>query len=259
MAELAGKDIKGVKERRSSYENVEEMLKRKREEFGKGRSKEDILKSSKKVLRSPVRGKMEEAEEVQEILKSWREEREDIREEIRRMKEEVKEGIKEQGRMMREEVEEFRREIREKERIWRGKREETRNYINGLEGKIEILENSYKWGIEGKKEEAGNKGLGGGGREDEKIGTRIGKGGKGEKSTRQPTVLFSNFNFRILSRETRASEDMLILPPCRTELYNRSFRMSSARLWNGLTPELRYARTLPDFKHKLYTYLLAHG
>ncbi|XP_050449694.1 uncharacterized protein LOC126850592 [Cataglyphis hispanica] len=76
--------------------------------------------------------------------------------------------------------------------------------------------------------------------------------------TKQPSLLHSNFNCRIATsdRATRAPRDGLFLPLCRTELFKRSFRLTSARFWNGLPQSIRSAATLADFKQKLYSRLL---
>ncbi|CAL1672140.1 unnamed protein product [Lasius platythorax] len=165
MAESAGKNNRGVMER-SSCGKIEEMLNRKREQSGEGRGGEDIFKSSKKTPRSPEKGRMESEGELWEILGGWKEEIEDVakemrgmkgwREEIRMMKEEVKEGIKEQGRLMREEIEKLRKEFREGERKWREEKEEMRNYIKGLEGKLEKLERDSKGALEEFKVKGGD-------------------------------------------------------------------------------------------------------
>ncbi|KAL6420425.1 hypothetical protein ACFW04_014432 [Cataglyphis niger] len=72
--------------------------------------------------------------------------------------------------------------------------------------------------------------------------------------TKQPSLLHSNFNCKnaTSNRATRAPRDMLFLPQCRTELYKQSFRLISARFWNGLSQSIRSATTLADFKQKLY-------
>lgn len=75
--------------------------------------------------------------------------------------------------------------------------------------------------------------------------------------TKQPSLLHSNFNCKDITsdRVTRAPKDILIQPQCRTELFKRSFRLSSARLWNGLPSSIRNARTLTDFK-RFFAHLL---
>ncbi|KAL6448033.1 hypothetical protein ACFW04_000224 [Cataglyphis niger] len=77
--------------------------------------------------------------------------------------------------------------------------------------------------------------------------------------TKQPSLLHSNFNCRITTtdRATRASRDTLFLPQCRTELYKHSFRLTSARFWNGLSQSIWSAMILADFKQRFYSHLLA--
>lgn len=145
-------------ERRSSYEKIEEMLKGKREQFGEKGGGKDIFKSSKKTPWSPENGRMKGERKLWEILRGWKEEIEDVakemrgmkgwREEIRMMEEEVKEGIKEQGRLMRGEMEELRGEFTEGDRKWREEREEMRNYVRRLEGKLEKLARDSKGALE---------------------------------------------------------------------------------------------------------------
>ncbi|XP_029680221.1 uncharacterized protein LOC115245867 [Formica exsecta] len=76
--------------------------------------------------------------------------------------------------------------------------------------------------------------------------------------TGQPGFLHSNFNQRVLTsdRATRVSNNTLIQPQCRTELFKRSFRVTSVRLWNGLPLSIKNAKTLNDFKQRLYTHSL---
>lgn len=161
MAQSAAKE---AKERRGSYGNIEEMLKRKRGDQGEGKEEEESFRSVKKtigVLKDPVLGRLGGEGEMQEIIKSWRNEMEDLvremrsmkgwKEEIRNMKEEVKEGIKEQGKMMREEVEELRREFGEREKRWLEEREELRWSIKMMERKIEKLEKRGIGEAEGSK------------------------------------------------------------------------------------------------------------
>lgn len=96
--------------RRDSYGNVEEMLKRKREEMGLGTGEEEIFRNSKKaigLLKSPELRIMGREGKIQDIMKGWRADVQIFmremrsmkrwKDEIRNMKEEVKEGVKEQG------------------------------------------------------------------------------------------------------------------------------------------------------------------
>ncbi|XP_050452218.1 uncharacterized protein LOC126851925 [Cataglyphis hispanica] len=71
-------------------------------------------------------------------------------------------------------------------------------------------------------------------------------------------LLRSNFNHRVLEsdRASRFSGDTLIQPQCRTELFKRSFRITSVRLWNGLPFSIKNAKTITKFKEELYAHLL---
>ena len=72
-------------------------------------------------------------------------------------------------------------------------------------------------------------------------------------------LLRANFHLSALTtlRRTRISTDGLTVPYCRTEIFNRSFRVHAARFWNRLQPDIRNAKTLADFKQRLFAYLLA--
>lgn len=122
------KEGRKVRERGGSFGNIEEILKRKKEEEGEkeeGGEKEEsgegtIFNRSKKTLRLPMKGRAEEEGSMKEIIKSWRGEMEEIMKKIRRMKgwkeeirqirKEVREGIREQGRIMKEEIKEIKKE-----------------------------------------------------------------------------------------------------------------------------------------------------
>src|SRR5436309_1390775 len=77
--------------------------------------------------------------------------------------------------------------------------------------------------------------------------------------SRELESLYSNLSFRVpvSERSTRAPLDTLIQPQCRTELFKRSFRISSIKLWNGLSSSVREAKSLPVFKQRLYAHLLS--
>lgn len=77
--------------------------------------------------------------------------------------------------------------------------------------------------------------------------------------SKQPSTLFEYYNYRVLSvdRATRAPAGNLIQPHCRTEMYRRSYRLTSIKFWNGFLKDIRNAKTLEDFKSKLYAHLLA--
>lgn len=64
------------------------------------------------------------------------------------------------------------------------------------------------------------------------------------------------FRDRMLSRDTRAQTDHLIVPICRTELFKKSFRSAAPQFWNSLPTEIRNMNSLNSFKAKLFTHLL---
>ncbi|KAL6416970.1 hypothetical protein ACFW04_014764 [Cataglyphis niger] len=145
--------MKEGKDRRGSVGNLEELVKRKREKPILEKRDEELLRSRKKsgVIKDAELGWIEEEGELQQSMKSWKLEIEEIinemrgikglREEIRNMKEEVKEGIKEQGVRVSEEIEKVRKEFRECEKRWKEEREELKRRIEELKGKIEKTEN----------------------------------------------------------------------------------------------------------------------
>ncbi|KAL6416457.1 hypothetical protein ACFW04_011849 [Cataglyphis niger] len=150
MAQFAMKD---GKERRGSYENVEELMKRKREEPVLRKGEEDVLRNRKKSrgIKDAELGWIEGEGELMKLMKTWKLEVEELmnevrgmkgwREEIRKMKEEIKEKIREQEVRISEEIEKVRKELRESEKKWKEEREELKNHIKELEGKIEKIEN----------------------------------------------------------------------------------------------------------------------
>jgi len=88
MTEKAGANGKkrgGTRENMLSMGNINEMLKRKREEEGNRRMME-IFKKSKKTPRSPAKGEMAEGERKEVLMRRWREELGEVLEEIKRMK-----------------------------------------------------------------------------------------------------------------------------------------------------------------------------
>lgn len=97
-----GKEKGNDKERRSNYVNIEEMLKRKKDDRKeeKREREEEGFRKSRKTWRIPG----EERINLEEMMSEWKENMDAMargwKGEIKRMKEEVKEGIKKQGRMM---------------------------------------------------------------------------------------------------------------------------------------------------------------
>ena len=77
-------------------------------------------------------------------------------------------------------------------------------------------------------------------------------------NTRQPSLIYKGLTFRtaVTARDTRASNDLLSLPLCRTETYKRSFNVSASKLWNSLPLIVRQAPSFDIFKNRLYEHLL---
>ncbi|XP_029662737.1 uncharacterized protein LOC115235230 [Formica exsecta] len=69
--------------------------------------------------------------------------------------------------------------------------------------------------------------------------------------------LFSVFKTRgnVSACNTRAPQDYLALPLCRTVLFKKSFRCVAAELWNGIPLEIRSATNQKDFKTKFFNHL----
>ncbi|KAL6423123.1 hypothetical protein ACFW04_010549 [Cataglyphis niger] len=165
MAQFA---MKEVKDRRGSVGNLEQLVKRKKVEPMLGKGDEKLLRSRKKsgIIKDAELGWIEGEGELQQSMKSWKLEIEEImneirgmkglreeirnmkeefkegwREKIRKMKKEVKEGIREQGVRVSEEIEKVRKKFRESEKRWKEEREELKRRIEELERKIEKTEN----------------------------------------------------------------------------------------------------------------------
>src|SRR5436190_4915195 len=77
-------------------------------------------------------------------------------------------------------------------------------------------------------------------------------------NSRQSSLIYNSLTFRtvVTARETRASNDLLFLPLCRTETYKRSFNLCASKLWNGLPQIIRQAPSFDIFKCRLYEHLL---
>ncbi|KAL6421127.1 hypothetical protein ACFW04_014122 [Cataglyphis niger] len=143
--------MKEAKERRGSYGNIEELMKRKREESELGKGEEEVLRRKKSGIGKDAELRRVEGErELHHMMKNWKSEVEEVmkkmvrslkgwwRKEMRNMKEEVKEGIRER---VSEETEKVRKEFRKSEKKWMEEREELKRRIKELEGKIERLGN----------------------------------------------------------------------------------------------------------------------
>ena len=74
---------------------------------------------------------------------------------------------------------------------------------------------------------------------------------------KRPSNLYCAFNYRgnVALRATRAPDNSLVLPLCRTELFRKSFRCTAIDLWNSLPIETRSADTLDIFKGRLFIFL----
>lgn len=79
--------------------------------------------------------------------------------------------------------------------------------------------------------------------------------------TQQPSLLRANYSLKVplSDRTTRAPRDTLLQPHCRTELFKRSFRVTSIRMWNDLPSSIKEAKTLAEFKNRLYAHLLSRS
>ena len=75
--------------------------------------------------------------------------------------------------------------------------------------------------------------------------------------TSKPLYIYNNLTFRSETdgRDTRNSM-YFITPQCRIELFKRSFRSSSCRLWNGLPQFIRDADSMAVFKERFYVFLM---
>jgi len=125
---VIGRGAKGLRERCGSMKNVDEMLKRKREDSkgDSGGEGEDIFKRSNKTYRSPEKIGDKVEGSVGEMMAVWRREMEEVIREMRKVKEEIK------GSELRREMEEMRKEFREHERRWAEERGEMGRCIISL-------------------------------------------------------------------------------------------------------------------------------
>ncbi|KAL6418362.1 hypothetical protein ACFW04_012184 [Cataglyphis niger] len=178
MAQFA---MKETRERRGSCGNVEELMKRKREESELGKGEEELLRNRKKsgIGKDAELRQVEGEGELFYMRKNWKAEIEEVmsdmarklkgwwREEMKNMKEEVKEGIRER---VSEEMDKVRKEFRESEKRWVEEREEFNRRIKGLEEKMERLgigdtgkreRNKMANGGKGKKKKRVDQGNGG--------------------------------------------------------------------------------------------------
>ncbi|CAL1672975.1 unnamed protein product [Lasius platythorax] len=147
-------------ERRGSYGNVEEMLKRKREDSGERKEgeKDRIFRDNKKTPRSPIEERGGEGYEIREMMSKWREEMAEMMVELKGMRgmredykilmEEIK-IVREQGKRVMEELDNMRREFRESERKWKEEKEELRKGMKDLEKRVEGNKPDGGRGLEG--------------------------------------------------------------------------------------------------------------
>lgn len=73
--------------------------------------------------------------------------------------------------------------------------------------------------------------------------------------TKRPEYLSYKISYR-KSHSTRADVQLLAIPTCRTELYNKSFLRDGPLLWNRLPLNIRCSASLQEFKTKLHNHLL---
>jgi hypothetical protein len=73
-----------------------------------------------------------------------------------------------------------------------------------------------------------------------------------------PAYIFRKFTFssQISSRNTRNSNSMLIIPLHRTVMYNKSFAVTAARLWNSLPDEFKTMESSARFDEAVRGWLL---
>lgn len=146
-----------ARKRVDSFGNIKEMLQRKWED-GEGNKKgeNDIFRKCKKTPRSPGRkGKTEESK-LENVMRKWKEEMEEmikesrdiktVKEEVKLMKEEIKERIREQEKWLREEMKAMRKKFLEQEKLWREEKEELKGYVKDLLKKVKVLKKYRKGG-----------------------------------------------------------------------------------------------------------------
>lgn len=77
-------------------------------------------------------------------------------------------------------------------------------------------------------------------------------------STGKPIYLRDRLHYKsqLGIRGTRKDELQLVVPLCRTAVYQHSFEVLACRFWNAIPLEIRASRTLVSFKQKLFMYLL---
>lgn len=77
-------------------------------------------------------------------------------------------------------------------------------------------------------------------------------------NTERPSYLYAEFKNRVFATErlTRAPGGTLVQPQCRTEIYNRSYKITAIKLWNSLPSYIKSANSLEVFKQYLYEHLL---
>ncbi|XP_020295448.1 uncharacterized protein LOC109860626 [Pseudomyrmex gracilis] len=75
--------------------------------------------------------------------------------------------------------------------------------------------------------------------------------------TQQPYSIYVNLHRREESvRDTRAPDNDLVSPLCRTEIFRQSFMATAIRIWNDIPLNIRRVRTHDLFKSLLYGHLL---
>lgn len=77
-------------------------------------------------------------------------------------------------------------------------------------------------------------------------------------STKKPSNLYGEFRTRgnVSVRNTKALDDLLVPPRCRTVLFKRSFRSFAAEVWNSIPFEIRSTADLRGFRLAFFDLLL---
>jgi hypothetical protein len=76
---------------------------------------------------------------------------------------------------------------------------------------------------------------------------------------KSPKYIYDKFVFssQISQRSTRSSSSLLIIPQHRTVIFNKSFTVTAARLWNQLPDDLKMLRGSAQFTKKVSLWLVA--
>ena len=76
--------------------------------------------------------------------------------------------------------------------------------------------------------------------------------------THKPSYLHELFPYATFARTLRHNqrEDLLQIPFVRTDQYEHSFAVHTARVWNSLPTEIIKSATLESFKSKVHNFLI---